>query len=466
MKKQADAGWHVLFVVIVCFALLTACAPVAAPTAGDAVIGGEVIELTLITGPWWNGITGKEDPATATQEDWWKFMGEEYKKINPNVSLKLEIVPWGDLTQKMNVAVSTQSWPDLFIHATSEVVKYAEQGVVEPIDDYLAKAGDDVNDFFPTALEQSSLGGKTYCWPWNGYGTLLVINRAIFKERGIEDLLPGADGQWTYEQFLAAAKATTFDRDGDGTTDVYGFGMGFKENSGDYQRYSFLQGMGASLFGADGKSYGFDSPEAIQGLQFLADLEHQEQAMLPGSASLGWSDIDDAFVQKRVAMIMGAQWWNKGRVDQLLAQGTIKEGDLDIYPALPPRAEGIDPKRTYAGVDCVGVMLQKDAAKREAAMAFAQWFTNAENQHWNTAAAYLPVRKSAANMYSDDPFMAWLSTYAFEYAHPDGVHPALYDTRTVLTPALQEVMSQQKSAEQALTEVRPQIEEIIAKYAK
>jgi multiple sugar transport system substrate-binding protein len=457
-------------VLVVSLLLMAACAPVAAPQAntqeGGAAAAGETVELTLTTGTWWNGITGKEDPATATQEDWWNFMIDEYRKMHPNVSIKLEIVPWGDLTQKMNVAVATQSWPDIFIHATSEVLKYAEQGVVEPIDDYLALAGEDVDDFFPTALEQSQLDGKTYCWPWNGYGTLLVINRAIFAERGVEDLLPGPDGQWTYEEFLEAAKATTFDRDGDGTTDVYGFALGFKDNSGDYQRYSFLQGMGASLFGEDGKSYGFDTPEAIQGLQFLVDLEYKDQVMMPGSASLAWSEIDDAFVQKRVAMIMGAQWWNKDRIDGLVAQEQIQEGDLDVFPALPPHAEGIDPKRTYAGVDCVGVMLQEDAAKREAAMAFAQWFTNAENQHWNVAGSYLPVRESAAGMYEADPFMAWLSQYAFEYAHPDGVHPALYDTRAVLVPAFQEVMSQQKTPEQALGEVRPQIEEIIAKYTQ
>lgn len=48
----------------------------------------------------------------------------------------------------------------------------------------------------------------------------MLLNLDLFEERGVE---PPANGDWTWDEFFAAAEKLTFDRDNDGKTDVYGF---------------------------------------------------------------------------------------------------------------------------------------------------------------------------------------------------------------------------------------------------
>lgn len=437
--------------------LVAACAP--APTVQEAATEAPAAEATfppkaveaqpvtirLMTGTWWNGITGQEDPSQATQEDWWKFIFDEWKKAEPeyeSATLALEMVSWNELEQKVNVAVAAQDWPDIYVTEAVIAIKYAQQGLLEPIDDALTV--EDREDFEPAALAASMYEGKIYGWPWNGYGTCLVANKKLFEKMGATDLLPDENGFWTFDHFLEACKATTQDN-------VFGFSMGFKDMSGDYQRYSMIWGRGATIFSPDGKRYTFDAPEAVEGLQFLVDMEHKYQVMTPGSAGLAWADVTQEFHSARAGVIAGAQWYNDARVRTLVEQGDIDPEQVEIIPAMFPHLDGMDPPRTYAGIDAWIVFKQTDAFKRQAVMDLCSFVCSAENQHWNIAGSYLPVRKSAADMYTDDAFMRWLSRYTLAYAHPDGNHPYFKDTRAYLVPALQEAMSLQRTPQEALS---------------
>ncbi|MHB0874440.1 MAG: ABC transporter substrate-binding protein [Anaerolineae bacterium] len=423
-------------------------APAAEPTATTAPPAAEApaVEVRLLTSTWGLAPEGK-DAATAAPEDFWTWIFDEFRKTNDkyqNSTLRLEIASWGEIDQKLNVSVAAGDPPDTYCNESFLAVKFAQQGLLEPIDDLLT--ADDKEDFIAAAVAQGQFEGKTYAWPWNAYGTCVIVNKRMFEDLGAESALPDEKGFWNFDEFLAACQATT----GDGR---YGFTLPFQQNSGDYQRYSFLWGRGASIFSEDGKSYTFNSPEGVDGLQYLVDLEYKHKVLAPGAAGQTWDDSNQLFNKAQAAICVGTTGYNAAAVQKLVETGEIDPEKVEVIPAMFPNLEGIDPPRTFAGADGFMVFKQPNAADLMVVMDFCAYVCNSANQHLNVPGTWLPVRKSAADMWASDPFMQWLAEYTVAYSHPDGQNPYYKDTRAYLVPAFQEAMSQQKSAKEALDSI-------------
>lgn len=67
-------------------------------------------------------------------------------------------------------------------------------------------------------MKQAGGSDSIYVMPWNIQVLYVYYRPSIFEAAGVE--VPK-----TYEEFLTAIEKCTMDTDGDGKTDVYGFGM-------------------------------------------------------------------------------------------------------------------------------------------------------------------------------------------------------------------------------------------------
>ena len=80
-----------------------------------------------------------------------------------------------------------------------------------------------------------------YVMPWNIQVLYVYYRPSYFEQAGIE--VPT-----TYEEFLQAIEKCTMDTNGDGQTDVYGFGM--RGATGGQEPWgSFIYGRGGSFEG-------------------------------------------------------------------------------------------------------------------------------------------------------------------------------------------------------------------------
>ena len=79
---------------------------------------------------------------------------------------------------------------------------------------------EELEDFFPGALEAYTYKGKLYGIPMSMSVHVMLLNLDHFAEAGVE---PPENGRWTWDEFVEKAKALTFDSDGDGVIDKYGF---------------------------------------------------------------------------------------------------------------------------------------------------------------------------------------------------------------------------------------------------
>ena len=299
-------------------------------------------------------------------------------------------------------------------------MRYALMGVLAPIDDFLTS--EDREDFSNTVLESVSHDGHVMFWPWSQGGSYWIANKKIFEERNAVDLLPtNADHSWDFEEFLEAAKQTTFSRSGGTEPDVYGVCIGYKEAPGDYNRLGFLWGKGARVFSDDYTEMAIDSPEAIAGLQYLYDLEWKHHVAVPGSAGLSGDDCSNAFNQGRVAMMGASPSTAEAYLASLEASGSVEPGTIEYYGILPPNEPGVDP-----GVDgpvvAHAVFAQDDPAKVEAAMEFLHMVTSPEYMKMMKPSGNAAVRSSVGNLYEESPLLTWWQT-TLKYVSPDQGSP-------------------------------------------
>jgi multiple sugar transport system substrate-binding protein len=192
----------------------------------------------------------------------------------------------------------------------------------------------------------------------------MAINVDLFKEAGAEDLLPQPpDYTWSWDQFAQAAEAVTMDRDGDGTTDVYG--VGFSTDGA----YTMAEGWGDHLYKQGDESVvTINTQNTVDAFNSLKELADSGYAF-PGSGT-GAVDLDTNFLQQRLAMI---NTW--GIVTSVETLPEEEKFELLLVPF--PNGPNGQPT-VWGGVHGLAVTKQEDAARRELVMDLAHYLTSTE----------------------------------------------------------------------------------------
>jgi multiple sugar transport system substrate-binding protein len=185
----------------------------------------------------------------------------------------------------------------------------------------------DLKAYYPELINRFTVNGALYALPQDTAPiACLYYNKAMFKEAG----LTFPKGDWSWEQFLKASQKLL-------KTDA----------SGNTVRWAFMDNYGPDWAGIIYSNGGrlvddvqrptrclIDSPEAVQGLQFLADLmlKHKVSPSLSSRSNvlaLG----QDEFMQGRVAMIRTGLW-----ITPALRKSAI-DWDIAPFPS-GPKAKG------------------------------------------------------------------------------------------------------------------------------
>jgi hypothetical protein len=135
---------------------------------------------------------------------------------------------------------------------------------------------EDLKDFEPSLLNSVTVGGKVYMALVPDSGTLLYYNTDLFEKAGITP--PGTvETAWTWQQVLEALQKVKQEENGQVTV----WGSTFRTNPpNQFEGMLFPRSKGAKGsptfkgISDDGLSVtgSMDTPEAIQGFQFLQDL--------------------------------------------------------------------------------------------------------------------------------------------------------------------------------------------------
>jgi len=268
-------------------------APQAAATPQPQAAAKETVELRLT---FWGDLA---DMPT------WKAGIDKWTQTTPTTKIKWENTPWGDYWTKLQTEMAGGTSPDVVGMVSMYSQQYIRQGSLFAMDDSIS-ASPDINmaDFWPNIMKAYEWKGKTYCLPYDLSTMCMMYNKKLFDEAGV-----AYPTEWTWDEFLAAAQKLTKDTTGNGKIDQFGFILPAFDWTIDVPL-----GMNKARFiSEDGTKCMLDTPEAIETIQWLADLRNKyhvsptpgEAGDIPlfetGKAAMTWGNPE--FVQNLVQRI-------------------------------------------------------------------------------------------------------------------------------------------------------------------
>ncbi|MEH7609756.1 ABC transporter substrate-binding protein [Gottfriedia acidiceleris] len=273
MKK-----WFVLLLTLALGLLgLAGCS--SSDTSGDAKDGK--VEITY--GFW----DKKQVPAV---DEIIKLFNEKY----PNIKVKTELTPYAQYFQKLETAATGGALPDVFWMNGAHVVQYAEGKVIVPLSDLASKDNYSLDNYPKSLVNLYTVDGKLYGIPKDFDITGFWYNKKIFDEAGI----PYPDNTWDWNKLKEVAKKLTNKDKG-----VYGFAA-LMGNQGGY--YDFIWQNGGHIISDDGKSVGFDQPEAIEALKY--NISFIKEGISPTQAQMTETAPSELFASGKIAMMFDGPW--------------------------------------------------------------------------------------------------------------------------------------------------------------
>jgi len=377
------------------------------------------VTLVLWDGPRWADESGN-------RYHWVETKIAEFEAAHPFVEVVLVPTDWGNLRAALDSAKEAGRLPDVApfdLSAGGITPAEIKAGLLEPVDNYISSP----DDISPEARAAFTYDGHLWGFPSTMTGQVLLLNLDLFAERGVS---PPADGKWTWDEFRAACKKLTFDADGDGKVDHWGFATYILP--GYYEAWPFLYSGGARPLSNDLTTYTFNSTEGVAALQRLTDLVFVDKVAHPMTGTASVRSIFDLFAVKD-KQVVAIEPWSPWAIDYLETQeGVIKNFAVAEFPTPPgappsssaapsaatPAAGGGTSAATTAapaasasatstpvtvgGTSGFVVFRQSDPTKRALAMELADYLTNAKAQY-ELARGYraFPSRRRALDL---DPF--------------------------------------------------------------
>ncbi|HQJ23423.1 MAG TPA: extracellular solute-binding protein, partial [Rectinema sp.] len=198
--------------------------------------------------------------------------------------------PWdgGAYSETLFRAVMGGGGPDTSSFKLTSTPLFTANGLLVNLDSYLEKwkDRDKIDPSLYDTMRKASGTKSVYVMPWNTQTLYVYYRPSLLKKAGIS--VPK-----TYAEFLEACKKLTMDTNGDGKTDVYGFGMrGAKGGQ---------EPWGSFIWARGGNFDDMTTPQAVQGMQDFIDLYKNGYAPLTAPMD-GFNEIIANFKSGKTAM--------------------------------------------------------------------------------------------------------------------------------------------------------------------
>lgn len=303
---------------------------------------------------------------------------DAFEAANPGITVEADNIPWNSYYDQLYTAIIGGNAPDAAMVKMFAQPRLVEMGALEPIDAML-EAWDGTAGLQDNLLTLTKgPDGTQYYLPVQYVVLYLYYRSDMFEELGLA--IPE-----TCDDFRAAAKALTRDTDGDGRTDVYGFGLRGSKGGHDHWASFTLSREGVSL------TDGLSSESGVAGSQFVVDLFEKDGVFPPSAPNDGFQEIIGAFKAGKTAMTIHHIGSANGMVEAL--------GDNVSAAPVPECGGG---RWTAFGDESTAIL--SGAEDKEAAWKWISFLSSeGNNTMFNEATGQLPVVKADSESWSLHP---------------------------------------------------------------
>jgi multiple sugar transport system substrate-binding protein len=259
----------------------------------------------------------------------------DFEQRSGSVTVKTEAAPWQQYWDKMQVQIAGGTTPDVVWMSGATFLDLNAKGAFRDLAAY-AKSDPSlkVEEMWNEPLYTAE--GKLWAMPYTASVHALFYNTTMLKEAGLAEPPTDWDAPgWTWDDLRKAAK-TLSGKDKNGRQ-RWGIEL---YNGMEWGWGTYILSNGAQVLKNDLSQSVMDSPEFVEGMQFIVDLVHKEKVSpVPGdpSAALG-PNIIDLFHSGQVA-------FRNGNNSRIPTYNQVKEFEWDV--CVPPRAAAGKPRKVY-----------------------------------------------------------------------------------------------------------------------
>jgi len=365
--------------------------------------------------------------------DAWNRAEEKYEKAHPNVKLEYEMMPVSEIFTKFVLLVEQGDPPDIVHLPDAVMYPYAQAGFLEDLTPYMSNR--ELNDFtdFANSLRYDD---KVYCIPVSTDVRVLVYNKALFRNAGLDEDTPPEH----WEDVITMGKKLNH-VEGE---DQYAYGIIAGPNFHTPLMWMPLVWQcGGSLIGEGGKA-DFTNDAVFRAAGHYYDLIYKHEIMPKTVLGMDEDAIERTFLAGQLAMAVMGNW----KFTSLIEKG-FNEDDLGWGP-LPYPKDG-EPATLGGSWNWA---VSADTAHPEAAYEFIAAMNTDEFLIEEAQAAFrVPVRKSHANSarFASDPRHKAMIEYSVESGRFGLDTPNPIGFATALITALQMYWGGAASAEEAFS---------------
>ncbi|WP_030749145.1 ABC transporter substrate-binding protein [Streptomyces griseus] len=296
------------------------------------------------------------------------------------IKVKLEVVPWADLLNRILTATTSGQGPDVLNIGNTWSASLQSTGALLPFDAKNFEAIGGKDRFVDSALGSTGAQGQDpAAVPLYSMAYGLYYNKKMFKDAGI------AQPPTTWDEVIAAGKKLS--RDG-----KWGIGVeGSNLSNNIHQVFALGKQNGADFFTADGKA-DFTSDAAVAAVKQYVDLMAVHKIVAPGNAEYSQNQSLSDFSKDKTGMVL----WQS-------ASATFKSQGMDddewgVVPAPVVSGKPGAGAQTNSMVAGINMAVFKNTKNLDGALKFVKFMTGDEEQvHLNKTYGSIPPVKAAQN---------------------------------------------------------------------
>lgn len=290
---------------------------------------------------WWGSQTRHE---LTTQ------MLEKFQEENPDIEVVMDYSDWNGYWTKLPAQVAGGQTPDVIQMDYGKLEQYVENGVIAPLDDYVADGSLDLSNVVQSVIDSGSIDGKLYAVSTGTNTPAMLYRKDILDDLGIE--MPMNPTMSEYTDIAKKVYEATGLRDN------------FVTNCNADNLRLRLRNYGMNLYNDDASALGFDDPKYIVDMWQLAlDAQNEGWGLRIGEAT-DVTGFDSMVVDT----------WSRFQYSNELQAYRDATGK-DISMAMIPNADDATASSTFlkpAMFWCVAA----DSDVKDAAVRFINYFTN------------------------------------------------------------------------------------------
>ena len=306
------------------------------------------------------------------------------------IEVEFSVLDWGSYWTMLEAGVSGGEMPDLFWMHSNNAAKYMGADVLLNMNDYIANDETvDMANYFEGITNLYSLDGNQYGIPKDHDTIAVVYNKAIFDKYGVE--YPTND--WTWEDFAAIAQEISEKGAADG---VYGTYCNTGSNQDTW--YNIIYSFGGSVISEDKKASGYDTPETLKAMQFIAD---EILPACPSPDSMASTGGDTMFLSGLIGMVCQGSWM----VNNYYTADNASDYTWVMMPYEDVNGNGqCEPEERCTIYNGLGWSIYSGTKAPDEAWSLVSWFSSKEQQLKQaelgvTMAGYIGCSEAFANAF-------------------------------------------------------------------